>query len=241
MAKDCLYEHITPPVPPFEFDAHVAGVFDDMIHRSVPFYSEIISRQVQLIRRFHQPGTVIYDLGCSNGNLGIRLGGCMGTQPYTLVAVDSSDPMLGAFRERLTGTPMEEHITLKCEDIRRTPIESASVVVLNFTLQFVPPENRDALMNRIYHGLKPGGILLFCEKITHAHGGMAELQRAFHHAFKRENGYSDLEISRKREALEKVLIPESLESHLQRLDRAGFSAVDAWLKWFNFAALIAIK
>lgn len=240
MAKDSLYQRITPPVPPFEFDAKVAGVFDDMIHRSVPFYSEIINRQAQLIRRFYQPGTAVYDLGCSNGNLGIHLDRCMGARPYTLVAVDSSAPMLAVFRERLAGTPLEQRVTLQCEDIRQTPIENASVVVLNFTLQFVPPNDRDALMTRIYHGLTPGGILLFCEKITHAHGGVAELQRAFHYTFKRENGYSDLEISRKREALEKVLIPESLEIHLQRLNRAGFAAMDVWLKWFNFAALIAI-
>ena len=241
MAKDSLYQRIAPPIPPFEFDAQVAGVFDDMLNRSVPFYAEIIDRQTQLIRRFHQPGTVIYDLGCSNGNLAVRLGRCMDPQGLTIVAVDSSAPMLAVFRERLTRTRLEQRITLRCEDIRRTPIANASVVVLNFTLQFVPKEDRDALMTRIYHGLTPGGILLFCEKVTHTDTGLAELQRAFHYAFKRENGYSELEISRKREALEKVLIPESLENHLQRLVRAGFSAMDTWLKWFNFAALIAIK
>jgi tRNA (cmo5U34)-methyltransferase len=241
MAKDSLYQRISPPVPPFEFDAQVAGVFDDMIHRSVPFYSEIVNRQAQLIQRFYQPGTAVYDLGCSNGNLGVRLDRCMGDRPYTMVAVDSSEPMLAVFRERVTGTPLEQRITMRCEDICRTVIENASVVVLNFTLQFVPPENRDGLMARIYRGLVSGGILLFCEKITHAHEDMAELQRDCHHAFKRENGYSELEISRKREALEKVLIPESLESHLQRLGRVGYAATDVWLKWFNFAALIAIK
>jgi tRNA (cmo5U34)-methyltransferase len=241
MSKDSLYQRIPVPVPPFEFDAQVAGVFDDMIHRSVPFYSEIIDRQVQLIERFHQPGTVIYDLGCSNGNLGIRLARRAGAQPRKIVAVDSSAPMLAAFRERLTSCPLAQHIALQCEDIRRTPIENASVVVLNFTLQFVPPQDRDALMTRIHKGLAPGGILLCSEKISHTDAGVAELQRSFHYAFKRENGYSDLEISRKREALEKVLIPESLESHQQRLNRAGFTAMDIWLKWFNFAALIAIK
>lgn len=241
MVKDSLYRHIAPPVPPFEFDSQVAAVFDDMVHRSVPFYSEIIRRQAQLIERFYQPDTAIYDLGCSNGNLIIQLSRCMDARPYTVVAVDNSAPMLAAFRERLTGTALEQRITLQCEDLRRTPIENASVVVLNFTLQFIPPKDRDSLMTRIYHGLKPGGILLFCEKITHAHAGVAELQNDFHYTFKRENGYSDLEISRKREALEKVLIPESLESHLQRLDRAGFAAMDVWLKWFNFAALIAIR
>jgi tRNA (cmo5U34)-methyltransferase len=184
---------------------------------------------------------MIFDLGCSNGNLGIQLGRCMGAQPYAMMAVDNSAPMLAAFRERLAGTFLEQRITLQCEDIRRTSIGHASVVVLNFTLQFLPPEDRDSLITRIYQGLTPGGILLFCEKITHADAGVAELQRDFHYVFKRENGYSDLEISRKREALEKVLIPETLESHLRRLARAGFAAMDVWLKWFNFAALMAIK
>jgi tRNA (cmo5U34)-methyltransferase len=241
MAKDSLYAHITPPVPPFEFDAQVAGVFDDMIRRSVPLYSEIIKRQVQLIRKFYRPGTVIYDLGCSNGNLGIQLGGCMDGRPYTMVAVDNSAPMLAVFRERLAGTGLERHVTLQCGDIRQAAIENASAVVLNFTLQFLPRKDRDALMARICRGLTSGGILLFCEKIIHGHARVAELQHEFHHAFKRENGYSEMEISRKREALEKVLIPEALESHLERLNRAGFTAVDVWLKWFNFAALIAIK
>jgi tRNA (cmo5U34)-methyltransferase len=241
MAKDSLYQSMPTPIPPFEFDAQVAGVFDDMIHRSVPFYSEIIGRQVQLIERFYQTGTVLYDLGCSNGNLAIRLGRHEGAQPYRMVAVDRSAPMLATFQKRLADCRLRQHITLQCEDIRRISIENASVVVLNFTMQFVPPQDRDALMAQIHHGLVTGGILLFCEKITHGDAGMAELQRSFHFAFKREKGYSDLEISRKREALEKVLIPESLESHLQRLDRAGFTAMDVWLKWFNFVALIAIK
>jgi tRNA (cmo5U34)-methyltransferase len=241
MAKDSLYQSKSTPVPPFEFDAQVAGVFDDMIHRSVPYYSEIIDQQVQLIERFYQTGTVLYDLGCSNGNLAICLGCRKGAQPYRMVAVDSSAPMLAAFQKRLADCHFRQHISLQCEDIRRISIENASVVVLNFTMQFVPPQDRDALMAQIHHGLVPGGILLFCEKITHADAGMADLQRSFHYAFKRANGYSDLEISRKREALEKVLIPESLGSHLQRLDHAGFAVMDVWLKWFNFVALIAIK
>jgi len=241
MAKDSLYRHPKSPLPPFEFDEQVARVFDDMIHRSIPYYAEIINRQVQLIQYLYQPGTVIYDLGCSNGNLAIRLSREMISRPFRMVAVDNSAPMLKAFQERLTQIPMGRRITLQCEDICRTQIANASVVVLNFTLQFIPPGQRDGMMARIHEGLKPGGGLLFCEKITHADSAMADLQQTFYHAFKREQGYSDLEISQKREALEKVLIPEPLESHLQRLKRAGFEAVDVWQKWFNFAALIAIK
>jgi tRNA (cmo5U34)-methyltransferase len=241
MARDSLYRHPKSPLPPFEFDEQVARVFDDMIHRSIPFYTEIICRQIDLIQHFYQPGTFIYDLGCSNGNIGISLSRQMNARPFQMVAVDNSAPMLKAFQERLTDLPTGQHISLQCEDICRTRIENASVVVLNFTLQFVAPTARDAMLARIYDGLRAGGALLFCEKITHNHSALAELQHTFYYAFKRENGYSDLEISQKREALEKVLIPEPLDRHFQRLERAGFKIMDVWHKWFNFAALIAIK
>ncbi len=241
MAKDSLYQKPRSPVPPFEFNEQVTRVFDDMLHRSIPFYAEIIARQAQLIQRFYQPGTRIYDLGCSNGNLGLRLSREMGARPFQMVAVDNAAPMLQAYKERLGNPVRGQQITLQCRDICQTEIENASVVVMNFTLQFIPPMQRNAVMDRIHKGLRPGGVLLFCEKITHRDSFMADLQQTFYYAFKRENGYSELEISQKREALERILIPEVLEAHLERLRRSGFESVDVWHKWFNFAALMAVK
>ncbi len=241
MPKDKLYQTICSPVPPFEFDANVARVFNDMIQRSIPFYSEIIRQQVQLIIRYYQPGTRIYDLGCSTGNLGIGLCHKMADAEFELVAVDNSAPMLDVYRQRIDQIPSANGIKLICQDICQTLLENASVVVLNFTLQFLPPAERNSLMARIYHGLHPGGVLLFCEKVTHKQPAMANLQQDVYYAFKRENGYSDLEISQKREALEEVLIPETLEDHLERLQHVGFQTMDVWQKWFNFSALIAVK
>jgi tRNA (cmo5U34)-methyltransferase len=241
MSRDEIYQAPKDPVGPFEFDDQVARVFDDMADRSIPFYREIIHRQAQLIERHYQPGTVIFDLGCSNGNLSLEICRRMGGAPFRIVAVDNSAPMLKAFAQRLAAIPGAQRITLKCEDVARTEIENASVVVLNFTLQFLPPEGRFDLIAGIYRGMTRGGILLFSEKITHFHPSMAELQQALYYSFKRENGYSDLEISQKREALDKVLIPETVEQHQERLRQAGFGAIDLWQKWFNFAAWIAIK
>ena len=241
MTRDDIYQEPQDPVAPFEFDDQVARVFDDMINRSIPFYREIIIRQTQLIERYYKPGSTIFDLGCSNGNLALQVCHQMGDISFKLTAVDNSASMLAVFSERMAATPCADRITLKCEDIGSTAIENASVVVLNFTLQFLPPEQRNALMTRIYAGMIPGGILLFSEKVTHAHQPMVDLQQDLYHAFKRENGYSELEISQKREALEKVLIPETMEQHGERLQQTGFNAIDLWQKWFNFAAWIAIK
>ena len=241
MARDTLFTVPQKSVAPFEFNARVAAVFDDMIRRSVPAYAEILRRQVQLIAQFHQPGTRIYDLGCSTANLGLGLCSYLPEADFDLVAVDRSEPMLERCRERLKTVPRPERVSLVCGDIRRTAIQGASVVVLNYTLQFLPPADRLDLLQRIAAGLVPEGILLFCEKVVHADPALAVLQQRFYHAYKRENGYSELEISQKREALEKVLLPETVETHLERLGRAGFGPVDIWHKWFNFAAFIAIK
>ena len=138
----------------------------------------------------------------------------------------------------------EDHsipVELRCADINDCAIDSASIVVLNFTLQFIPPGQRQRLLQRIYDGLLPGGVLLLSEKIVFADARRQRLMTRLYHNFKRANGYSDLEIAQKRTALEKVLRPDSLECHRQRLNAAGFQGADIWFQCFTFASMIAIK
>lgn len=239
--KDRIYVEKQGKVPAFEFNEKVVGVFDDMIHRSVPFYGEMIRRQAQLVARYYRPGSVIYDLGCSNGNLGLLLMEEMGEAPFTMTAVDNSKPMLSAYEKRLSGRSNPSAIRLRCDDIRNVPLENASVVVINLTLQFLPVAARDSLIGQVYDALPTGGALLFTEKIIHDNSEMSELQQEFYYRFKKENGYSELEISQKRDALENVLIPETVEDHVRRLSAAGFTKIDNWLKWFNFAAFLCRK
>jgi tRNA (cmo5U34)-methyltransferase len=132
-------------------------------------------------------------------------------------------------------------VTMICADLLDVAIENASVVVLNFTLQFIPPTERQGLIQRIHGGLRPGGVLILSEKIAFGEPGRQQLHEELHHDFKRANGYSDLEISQKRSALEKVLIPETLDCHQARLKAAGFSSAELWFQCFNFASLVAIK
>jgi len=241
MGRDTIYSTPRTSVPPFEFNAAVADVFDDMIHRSVPMYGEIIRRQAQLVERSYRPGTRVYDLGCSTGNLAMALCDRMPAGTFSMVAVDSSRPMLDIFKKRLNDAARLDDITRIGKDIREVNMERASVVVVNFTLQFIPPVDRDALLKRIYEALVPGGMLLFSEKTMHPNQKLSDLQVDFYYRFKRENGYSELEISQKREALENVLVPETVATHHDRLHRCGFSAIDVWLKWFNFCSWICTK
>lgn len=241
MTRDRIFATKRGQIQPFSFNREVAEVFDDMLVRSVPLYRENLDRQVDLVRRFYRPGTRIYDLGCSHGNLGVKLQAAFKGTGFTLIGVDTSKPMLEKYRQRLGPSERGRNIHLVCgamEDIR---ISNASVVVINLTLQFLDPAGRDDLICRIFTGMTPGGVLLLMEKTVHPETVFQQLQLDMYRQFKRENGYSDLEISQKRDALEKVLIPDTLETHFQRLSRAGFTQVDVWLKWFNFSALMAVK
>lgn len=221
----------------FVFDDTVAAVFPDMIQRSVPGYPAIINMIQLLAERHAQAGSVLLDLGCSLGASTVALASGAHAMACRVVGVDNAPAMLER-AAALTGVEYP-NIEWLCADIRDVDVDDASVVVLNFTLQFVAPGDRLPLLQRIRRGLRPGGILILSEKIAGADAAEDELLVAMHHAFKRANGYSDLEISRKRTALENVLIPESLVCHRKRLVDAGFGRSDLWFQCFNFVSLVA--
>ncbi len=239
--KDALYASPLDQIVNFRFDDQVVGVFSDMINRSVPGYSTVIKSMGILAGRYAQPDSRCYDLGCSLGAVTLAMHQQIRQPNCTLVAVDNSPAMIKRCREHIDVASDGQGIDLICADIRDIEIDSASVVAMNFTLQFVPGQERLALLQKIWQGLKPGGILLLSEKIAFEEPEIDRLQIEWHHDFKRANGYSELEISQKRTALEKVMIPDSLETHRNRLRAAGFSTVHPWFQCFNFASLLAFK
>jgi len=239
--KDSIYASPIGEVGAFKFDETVAGVFPDMIQRSVPGYSAIISAIGLLAGRFARKHSVCYDLGCSLGAATLSMRHQIETENCRIVAVDNSEAMVTRFQEILQKDPAPVAVDVLCADIREVAIENASVVVLNFTLQFIPLEDRIGLLQKIYQGLLPGGILILSEKLKFDDDRQQELQTEMHHAFKKAQGYSDLEISQKRTALENVLIPETFARHQNRLRQVGFSSAEVWFQYFNFASTIALK
>ncbi|MFA6010400.1 MAG: carboxy-S-adenosyl-L-methionine synthase CmoA [Desulfobacteraceae bacterium] len=241
MAKDNIYSEKYGSVPPFEFNSKVVDVFDDMINRSVPLYGESIRRMAQLAETFYVDHSLIYDLGCSNGNFGLTFLSTMGKKNFDMIGVDNSIPMLSMYKARLNERPNGENVHLVCGQMEDILLTNASVVVMNLSVQFLPVALRDDLIHSVYQSLLPSGILLVTEKTIQTHTGFTELFQDFYYRFKKENGYSNLEISQKRDALENVLIPETVETHVGRFRRAGFPHVDIWQKWFNFTSFICQK
>lgn len=238
--KDTIYAHPHEAIGEFQFDESVVAVFPDMIQRSVPGYQTILTGIGELTAQFAQADSRLYDLGCSLGaaTLTLRRRAPTGCR---IIAVDTSQPMIDRAREHIEGFHSDIPVALQCEDMADTVIENASVVVINFTLQFIDPSERQRLINRIYQGLNPGGILILSEKIHFDSEPMQQAIEHLHLQFKRANGYSELEIGQKRASLENVLISDTEATHLSRLKQAGFADANIWFQAYNFASFLAIK
>ncbi|MCT8607035.1 carboxy-S-adenosyl-L-methionine synthase CmoA [Glaesserella parasuis] len=241
MSKDALFSAPIEKLGDFTFDESVAEVFPDMIQRSVPGYSNIITAIGMLASRFVTDQSNVYDLGCSRGAGILSIRRNVEKSGVRIIGVDNSEPMVERCRRHLEAYHSDIPVEILCDDIRHIEIKNASMVVLNFTLQFLPREDRLALLRKIYYGLNPNGVLVLSEKFTFEDNTINELLIDLHHTFKRANGYSELEVSQKRTALENVMRTDSIDTHKARLKEAGFSQVDLWFQCFNFGSMITIK
>jgi tRNA (cmo5U34)-methyltransferase len=240
--QDVIYASALDEIIDFRFDERVVDVFPDMIQRSVPGYATMISTIGILAARYAQADSHCYDLGCSLGAVSLSMRQRI-TQPNCdIIAIDNSIAMIERGQQLLASDQSSTiPVTMICADLHNVSIENASVVVLNFTLQFIAVDQRLDLIKRIYQGLKPGGILILSEKLAFDDSAKQTFHIEAHQHFKAANGYSALEISQKRSALEKVLLPETLSNHQQRLVLAGFDFSEPWFQCFNFISLVAIK
>lgn len=241
---DRLFAQPLEQVPDFVFNEDVVRVFPDMIKRSVPGYPTIVENLGVVAARFAQPGTALYDLGASLGAVTQALRRHVQAEGCRVIAVDNSAAMVERCRQYLTAqdSMFQELLPVQVveADILALPLEPASVVAMNFTLQFIAPDQRLALLSRIRRALLPGGALILSEKLRFEDAQAQALLGDLHLDFKRANGYSDLEIAQKRSAIEHVMKPDSLEIHRERLLAAGFSQVVPWFQCLNFASLIAL-
>ena len=243
MTADTLYAQPLEQLVDFNFDEKVANVFPDMINRSVPGYASIVAMTGILSAEFFQTDSICYDLGCSLGASALSMAQSIKDHTKQIIAVDNSLAMLEKAQLLLdkSDANLSHCIEFVHQDISQININNASVVVMNFTLQFIAPEKRSLLLKKIYQGMNTGGILILSEKLSFNNEQQQQLLIDMHHFFKKANGYSLLEISQKRQTLENVLIPETMEKHQERLQLAGFKQTQQWFQCFNFASILAIK
>lgn len=241
MSRDDLYRERQAASGSFEFTEAVARVFPDMIERSVPGYRQLLELTPILVAGAVQAGSRIYDLGCSLGAATLAARRAVTAPGVEIIAVDNAPEMVQRCRRIIETDNSRVPVTVQEADLRELRIENASLVMLYFTLQFVPVDQRETLIRNIHAGLRPGGALLLAEKLAFENPEEQDWMDRHHQDFKRAQGYSDLEIARKRQALENVLIPETRAAHHRRLHEAGFGLVLDGFQALNFSCMVARK
>ena len=236
--RDNLFDKQTD-IADFQFDQEVVKVFDDMVRRSVPGYDSMIQMIGLIARMYGQDNTNYYDLGSSTGAITLSIALNNKSKNNQFLAIDNSEEMVEQCKKNLQNKIA--NLQVVCDDINQVKIQNASIVVLNLTLQFIDVNLRSNLINKIYDGLEPGGILIISEKI-HFDDAVTQNQiTKLHMDFKKENGYSELEIANKRQAIENVLITETKEHHLSRLRECGFVETSCFFQCLNFVSFLSVK
>jgi tRNA (cmo5U34)-methyltransferase len=235
--KDRVFERA--PEKKFEFDETVAAVFDDMLNRSVPYYDEVIRLLTDLILSREREGLRVLDLGSSTARLLLALHSAS-AYPLRLRGIDNSPAMIDRARKKCAAFGAEE-IELIEGDILEHPFGRQDVVVANYTLQFIRPLERPALVRKIHEALEEGGAFYFSEKVVFEDRLLDKKMIDIYYEYKRRQGYSDYEIAAKREALENVLIPFTIGENIRLCREAGFTRVDTLFQWANFVTFRALK
>jgi tRNA (cmo5U34)-methyltransferase len=240
MKKDKLFNS-RAVTEDFTFNDQVAEVFDDMLNRSVPFYSAVVDGIAELMKQQAPPGSTVYDLGCSTGSTLLELARRLTEMNLRYRGIDNAPAMIEKARRKAEMYSKSSIIQFIEGDIMTEPLHDANTVICNYTMQFIRPLSRPQFVKRIYDNLPAGGLLYVSEKIINHDRKLNRIFIEMYHLFKRRQGYSELEISSKREALENVLIPFSIQENLDLIRQAGFATVEPFFQWFNFVSFVAVK
>jgi tRNA (cmo5U34)-methyltransferase len=241
--RDELFADEQQAARDFVFDEQVAAVFDDMLERSVPLYAEVQRMVIELAVHFLTGGTTVYDIGCSSGTTLAGIAEAVSPdRKIRLVGIEPSASMREQAAKKLASAGLVHSVEFWPQPVEEyESLPDAQVIVMLYTLQFLRPMVRPQLMRTLYQSLRPGGCLIFAEKVLGSDPGLRRVFIDLYHAYKGRNGYSDTEIARKRETLENVLIPFTDEENQSMLREAGFAQRERLFQWYNFAAYIAVK
>lgn len=242
MSKDKVFQSKRDQVMPFEFNEDVAMVFDDMVSRSVPFYNEVHSILLDILDRTYSGKGPIVDLGCSTATTICLMDKHLKNKGFSpkFIGVDNSEPMVKKALEKLKNEDVTS-AEIQCTNISDFQLPPSEVVIMNYTLQFISKEKRPQVLSSIFNALQEDGIFLLAEKIVSTESDINDLMIELYYDFKRRNGYSELEISQKREALENVLVPLTPKEQINNLKSAGFEKVEMLFRWYNFCCYLCKK
>lgn len=219
----------------FEFNSEVTGCFSNMLERSIPAYELMRDLSARIALSYMTDSSVVIDIGMSTGETINKLLETRKNASY--IGLENSDPMIESSRERFL---KHHNVKIIKHDLRNEMyLPKANVIISSLTIQFTPIEYRLQILQNIVEQLQVGGVFIFIEKVI---GSTASLDKKLvqtYYSIKKENGYSEEEIQRKKMALEGVLVPVTAKWNEEMLRMSGFNQIDCFWRCLNFAGWIA--
>ena len=223
----------------WKFDEQVAKSFHSHVRKSIPLYDNIQGMVVELSEWFVRDGSVLYDIGSSDGET-IKLLSDKHSQKtgVQFTGLDTSSAMVEEAGRRIDG----ENIRFIHQGVNAfSGISDAAYITSLFTLHFLPLKDRLNVLRKIHSGLEDGGAFVFVEKIRAEDSFFEDIWTELYWDYKKRQGLSDDMILQKARSLRGILQPLSLSQNLAILKSVGFTQIDVFFKWYNYSGIIAVK
>ena len=230
-------EGISTEPAEWSFRGDVPEAFTDHISKSVPLYNQGHTLVVELSEFFVCPDSVIYDLGCSTGNLTTRLADRHRDKGVEVIGIDIEPAMV----EKAGRDNRRENIIYKETDLLTAEIQKTDFIIAYYTIQFTPPRVRQLIFDKLFNSLNWGGALVVFEKVRAPDARFQDYMTQLYNEYKISMGYSEQNIIAKSRSLKRVLEPYSTEANYAMMQRAGFTDIMTVQKYICFEGILAIK
>ena len=222
----------------WEFTSEVAESFDTHVRKSIPLYDEVQQMTVDMSEWFVKDNSVVYDIGSSTGETIYHLmKKHRNKKNVRFIGIDKSRMMVKQAQRKVAAA----NIKFLHQDIMQTAFKESDLCISLFTMQFLTISERIQILQKMYECLNMGGAFIMAEKIQAEEGRFNDLWMELYWDFKKKQGLTDDQILHKARSLRGVLIPMTLTENIKLLKMAGFTNIDVFFKWYNFAGLLAIK
>ncbi len=237
MKKDYVDKNIRAPNSSWTFGNKVVTKFDTHIKQSVPLYNEGHQLILKISDFFISENSIVYDIGCSTGNLVKKISKRHINKKFKIYAIDIEKEMIAFAKNK----NKDRNINFLNKDINKYKFNKCDLIISYYTMQFVKPRYRQLLFNKLFKSLNWGGALLIFEKVRANDARFQDIVTSMYNNFKEEQGFTAEEIYNKTKSLKSILEPFSSSANIDMMKRAGFTDIMTLQKYICFEGWVAIK
>lgn len=240
MPRKVIVDKFITAVPgEWKFNDQVAKRFDDHVRKSIPLYEEVQRMIVEMSEWFIRDNATVYDIGFSTGEtIHLLQKKHKRKKNVKFIGIENSSAMISIAKSKCNSKNVE-FINRDLRDVEK--FSNADLITSLYTIQFLPVRQREQLLKKIYDGLCEGGAFIMVEKIYAENSFLEDMWLELYWDFKKRQGLTDKMILQKARSLRGILSPLTLTKNIELLNFAGFTDIDVFMKWYNFAGIIAFK